>query len=264
MGQGYGPRRTRVSRNLAAGGPAMRFDRITIEPNKMGGAPCIRGLRIPVATVVGMVEEGISISEVLAAYPDLDAKGVAEVSPTPQRTVRCSRVSTARNRGACATRRGRCWPGSGDASRRQRPPRANTRTQWATPGSTQERSAGRGIAQIRRGIRQSKSLPTTPAHRAHLVRASVGAGTRSLRSRSKPQSTDPPRFDCRALRRTPTRQPLSPLGHRGPEEHRRVARRVQSRYAAVVGPWLAAHRSVRCRPCQREPCKRQMQGTRVH
>lgn len=33
----------------------MKFTRITIEPQKMGGIPCIRGLRIPVATVVGMV-----------------------------------------------------------------------------------------------------------------------------------------------------------------------------------------------------------------
>jgi len=33
----------------------MKFTRITVEPGKMAGAPCIRGLRIPVATVVGMV-----------------------------------------------------------------------------------------------------------------------------------------------------------------------------------------------------------------
>jgi len=56
----------------------MSFDRITIEPDKMGGAPCIRGLRIAVATVVGMVEEGMSVGEILAAYPDLDAEDVAE------------------------------------------------------------------------------------------------------------------------------------------------------------------------------------------
>jgi uncharacterized protein (DUF433 family) len=33
----------------------MRFSRITVDPNQMGGVPCIRGLRIPVATLVGMV-----------------------------------------------------------------------------------------------------------------------------------------------------------------------------------------------------------------
>ena len=37
----------------------------------MGGVPCIRDLRIPVATVVGMVAEGMSEAEILAAYPDL-------------------------------------------------------------------------------------------------------------------------------------------------------------------------------------------------
>ena len=39
----------------------------------MGGAPCIRGLRIPVATIVGMVADGMSPEEILAAYPDLEA-----------------------------------------------------------------------------------------------------------------------------------------------------------------------------------------------
>lgn len=44
----------------------------------MGGVPCIRGLRIPVATVVGMLADGMSIDEVLAAYPDLEGEDVRE------------------------------------------------------------------------------------------------------------------------------------------------------------------------------------------
>lgn len=56
----------------------MRFDRITVEPDKMGGVPCIRGLRIPVATVVGMVAEGMSVEEILADYPDLEADDVRQ------------------------------------------------------------------------------------------------------------------------------------------------------------------------------------------
>jgi uncharacterized protein (DUF433 family) len=56
----------------------MRFERITIEPDKMGGVPCIRGLRIPVATVVGMVAEGMSVEEILADYPDLEADDIRE------------------------------------------------------------------------------------------------------------------------------------------------------------------------------------------
>lgn len=44
----------------------------------MGGVPCIRGLRIPVATVVGMVADGMSVPEVLAVYPDLEDEDVRE------------------------------------------------------------------------------------------------------------------------------------------------------------------------------------------
>jgi uncharacterized protein (DUF433 family) len=54
------------------------FERITVEPDKMGGVPCIRGLRIPVATVIGMVAEGMSTDEILADYPDLEADDVRE------------------------------------------------------------------------------------------------------------------------------------------------------------------------------------------
>ena len=56
----------------------MRFARITADPNQMGGVPCIRGLRIPVATVVGMIAEGMSQAEILEAYPDLTAEDIHE------------------------------------------------------------------------------------------------------------------------------------------------------------------------------------------
>jgi uncharacterized protein (DUF433 family) len=56
----------------------MKFTRITINPHQMGGVPCIRGLRIPVATVVGMVADGMAETEILAAYPDLLHEDVAE------------------------------------------------------------------------------------------------------------------------------------------------------------------------------------------
>lgn len=54
------------------------YHRITAEPGKMGGAPCIRGLRIPVATIVGMVAEGMSYEQILEAYPDLEAEDIRE------------------------------------------------------------------------------------------------------------------------------------------------------------------------------------------
>lgn len=56
----------------------MTFARITVCAEQMGGVPCIRGLRIPVATVVGMVASGMSEPEILDAYPDLDAEDVRE------------------------------------------------------------------------------------------------------------------------------------------------------------------------------------------
>jgi uncharacterized protein (DUF433 family) len=56
----------------------MEFHRITADPRQMGGVLCIRGLRIPVATVVGMVADGMSADEILAAYPDLEAEDIAE------------------------------------------------------------------------------------------------------------------------------------------------------------------------------------------
>ncbi len=56
----------------------MKFTRITIDPDKMGGVPCIRGLRIPVASIVGMVANGMSEKEILDAYPDLEPGDIHE------------------------------------------------------------------------------------------------------------------------------------------------------------------------------------------
>ncbi len=56
----------------------MTFTRITVRSEQMGGVPCIRGLRIPVAAVVGMAADGMSDPEILAAYPDLEAEDLRE------------------------------------------------------------------------------------------------------------------------------------------------------------------------------------------
>ena len=56
----------------------MRFNRITVHSDQFGGVPCIRGLRIPVSTVVGMVAEGMSDRAILQAYPDLRAEDIRE------------------------------------------------------------------------------------------------------------------------------------------------------------------------------------------
>ena len=44
----------------------------------MGGVPCIRGLRIPVSTVVGMVADGMSEGDILRAFPDLESHDIRE------------------------------------------------------------------------------------------------------------------------------------------------------------------------------------------
>lgn len=57
----------------------MKFTRITVNPKQMNGVPCVRGLRIPVATVVGMVAEGMTKAAILNAYPDLEPADIHEV-----------------------------------------------------------------------------------------------------------------------------------------------------------------------------------------
>lgn len=52
------------------------FDRITIDPAVMGGKACIRGLRVTVGTVVGLLAAGRSRDEILTAYPYLEGEDI--------------------------------------------------------------------------------------------------------------------------------------------------------------------------------------------
>jgi len=52
--------------------------RITFDPNVMGGKPCIRGLRVTVGTIVGLVAKGYSITDILEAYPYLEKEDIHE------------------------------------------------------------------------------------------------------------------------------------------------------------------------------------------
>jgi uncharacterized protein (DUF433 family) len=56
----------------------VRFERITTNPDVMGGVPCIRGFRIPVATVVAMFADGMNAEEILADLPDLTPEDITE------------------------------------------------------------------------------------------------------------------------------------------------------------------------------------------
>jgi uncharacterized protein (DUF433 family) len=51
---------------------AQLLDRITIEPDKCGGKPCIRGMRIRVADVLGLLARGFTSQQILAEHPDLE------------------------------------------------------------------------------------------------------------------------------------------------------------------------------------------------
>lgn len=56
----------------------MTFTRITVDSKRMGGIPCVRDLRFPVATVVAMVADGMTVDEISGEHPDLEAEDIAE------------------------------------------------------------------------------------------------------------------------------------------------------------------------------------------
>ena len=70
----------------------MTFDRVTVDPDLMGGVPTIRGLRIPVATVVSMVADGMTVDEICADLPDLSPADVTEALHYAAETVRERRL----------------------------------------------------------------------------------------------------------------------------------------------------------------------------
>ncbi len=54
------------------------FDRITFDPNMMGGRACIRGMRVTVSLVVNLIANGMSVPEILDAYPYLEDEDVRQ------------------------------------------------------------------------------------------------------------------------------------------------------------------------------------------
>jgi uncharacterized protein (DUF433 family) len=61
-----------------AGAALLALDRITHEPGKMGGQPCIRGMRITVASIVEQIADGATPQELLADYPDLEMDDIRQ------------------------------------------------------------------------------------------------------------------------------------------------------------------------------------------
>ena len=56
----------------------MKFDRIRVDPHVMGGVPCLRGLRLPVATVISLLAEGTEEAAILRMYPDLEPEDLRQ------------------------------------------------------------------------------------------------------------------------------------------------------------------------------------------
>jgi uncharacterized protein (DUF433 family) len=54
------------------------FERITIDPAQMGGVPCVRHLRIPVATVLRLLAGGLTETQILSQHPDLETEDIRE------------------------------------------------------------------------------------------------------------------------------------------------------------------------------------------
>ena len=76
----------------------MEFQRIIVDPAQMGGVACIRGLRIPVATVVSMVADGMTEAEILEAYPDFEVPDIREALQFAAEAVRERELPLARVR----------------------------------------------------------------------------------------------------------------------------------------------------------------------
>jgi uncharacterized protein (DUF433 family) len=72
------------------------FERITVDLAQMGGVPCVRGLRIPVATVLRLRAGGLAEQAILAEYPDLELEDIREclryaAASVPERELPLSR-----------------------------------------------------------------------------------------------------------------------------------------------------------------------------
>ena len=74
----------------------MSFQRITVDASVMGGQPCIRGLRVPVATVIAMVADGMTTAEILVDLPYLEADDVEEALRFAAEAVREREIPLAR------------------------------------------------------------------------------------------------------------------------------------------------------------------------
>lgn len=55
-----------------------QLDRVTLNPNQMGGKPCIRGLRVTVGMITGLIATNHTMTDILALYPYLEAEDISQ------------------------------------------------------------------------------------------------------------------------------------------------------------------------------------------
>lgn len=59
------------------GGSAL-FDRITVDPERMAGVPCVRGTRVPVSDVLDLLADGRTPADLIAAIPELELEDITQ------------------------------------------------------------------------------------------------------------------------------------------------------------------------------------------
>lgn len=156
----------------------MSFTRMTVVPARMGGVPCIRGLPIPVATVVGMRGDGMTEDEILAAYPDLEREDLREALRFAAEAVRerelplvalpsdlwRSGIEAGANAGRRAGGGGRGHRGVAGGRRGRSLGRRDRRRRWRGPRPAR-RNGGPGPARVGPGSRPDRragALPLQP------------------------------------------------------------------------------------------------------
>ncbi len=71
------------------------YKRINLDPNKMGGVPCIRDLRMPVATIIEMLAEGYDPKQILKEHPELQIEDIQEALHFASETLRYREIPLA-------------------------------------------------------------------------------------------------------------------------------------------------------------------------
>jgi len=136
----------------------MVFSRVSVDPTRTGGSPCIRELRISVATVVDMVAEGMVIEDILHTYPDRDEtdsrealRFAAEAVREPEMSCEAPMLQEPRTHGALACRTRQPGPLYSRGRKTATPERARSGRSRTRSGRSRTRRPGVTIWACRSG-----------------------------------------------------------------------------------------------------------------